>query len=61
MWGPPSAMVEGPSVSGLQGIVPRIFQNLFSEIQKVDYFSQGSQLKMLDCNLTIEAFCHRFY
>ncbi|GFP86502.1 kinesin-like protein kin12a [Phtheirospermum japonicum] len=35
MWGPPSAMVEGPSVNGPQGIVPRIFQNLFSEIQKI--------------------------
>ncbi|GER54935.1 kinesin related protein [Striga asiatica] len=34
MWGPPSAMVGGPSVNGPQGIVPRIFQKLFSEIQK---------------------------
>ncbi|KAL6543109.1 hypothetical protein OROHE_010629 [Orobanche hederae] len=34
MWGSPSAMVEGPTVGGPQGIVPRIFQNLFSEIQK---------------------------
>ncbi|KAL6538470.1 hypothetical protein OROGR_012458 [Orobanche gracilis] len=34
MWGSPSAIVEGPSVVGPQGIVPRIFQNLFSEIQK---------------------------
>lgn len=35
MWGPPSAMVEDPSASSHQGIVPRIFQMLFSEIQKV--------------------------
>ncbi|KAL1566978.1 kinesin-like protein KIN-12F [Salvia divinorum] len=34
MWGPQSAMVDDPSVSGLQGIVPRIFQDLFSKIQK---------------------------
>lgn len=34
MWGPPSAMVEDPSPSSQQGIVPRIFQMLFSEIQR---------------------------
>ncbi|KAK4484777.1 hypothetical protein RD792_007371 [Penstemon davidsonii] len=34
MWGPFSSMVEAPSVSGLQGVVPRIFQDLFSKIQK---------------------------
>ncbi|KAK6132997.1 hypothetical protein DH2020_033288 [Rehmannia glutinosa] len=44
MWGPPSAMVEGPSVSGLQGIVPRIFQNLFSEIQKEQGNSDGKMI-----------------
>ncbi|KAK4420827.1 Kinesin-like protein KIN-12F [Sesamum alatum] len=43
MWGPPSAMVEGPSASGLQGIVPRVFQNLFSEIQKDQGNSDGKQ------------------
>ncbi|XP_022716801.1 kinesin-like protein KIN-12F isoform X2 [Durio zibethinus] len=34
MWGPPSAMVEDPSPRSHQGIVPRIFQMLFSEIQR---------------------------
>ncbi|KAL3821095.1 hypothetical protein ACJIZ3_007000 [Penstemon smallii] len=34
MWGPFSSLVVGPSVSGLQGVVPRIFQDLFSKIQK---------------------------
>ncbi|KAL9235254.1 hypothetical protein vseg_010029 [Gypsophila vaccaria] len=34
MWGPPSAMVEGQSPSTQQGIVPRIFQKLFSEIER---------------------------
>ncbi|KAL5987983.1 hypothetical protein ACLOJK_035746 [Asimina triloba] len=35
MWGPPSAMVEGSySPRTNQGIVPRIFRMLFSEIQK---------------------------
>ncbi|RZC65820.1 hypothetical protein C5167_009509 [Papaver somniferum] len=34
MWGPPSAMVEGHSPSSNQGIVPRIFQMLFSDIQR---------------------------
>ncbi|CAI9756831.1 unnamed protein product [Fraxinus pennsylvanica] len=45
MWGPPSAMVEdGPSVSGLQGVVPRIFRSLFSEIQKDQENSDGKQI-----------------
>ncbi|XP_022843523.1 kinesin-like protein KIN-12F isoform X1 [Olea europaea var. sylvestris] len=45
MWGPPSAMVEdGPSVSGLQGVVPRIFRSLFSEIQKEQDNSDGKQI-----------------
>ncbi|GER45988.1 kinesin related protein [Striga asiatica] len=34
MWGPPNAMVGSPVVNGPQGIVPRIFQKLFSGIQK---------------------------
>ena len=40
MWGPPSAMVEGQSTTSHLGIVPRIFQMLFSEIQKVGFVSQ---------------------
>nr|GMD29209.1 kinesin-like protein KIN12A [Ipomoea batatas] len=35
LWGPPSAMVETPSTNCLQGIVPRIFQMLFDNIQRV--------------------------
>ena len=35
IWGPPSAMVEDPSPSSNQGLAPRIFHLLFSEIQKV--------------------------
>lgn len=35
MWGPQSAMLEGQSSNGNQGIVPRVFQMLFDEIQKV--------------------------
>ncbi|XP_074310849.1 kinesin-like protein KIN-12F [Silene latifolia] len=34
MWGPPGAMVEGQSPSTQQGIVPRMFQMLFREIEK---------------------------
>ncbi|CAI9784112.1 unnamed protein product [Fraxinus pennsylvanica] len=46
--GPPSAMVEnGPSVSGLQDIVPRIFRGLFSEIQKEHESSDGKQINYL--------------
>ncbi|KAF5200226.1 Kinesin, partial [Thalictrum thalictroides] len=33
-WGPPSAMVEGHSPISNQGIVSRIFQMLFTEIQE---------------------------
>lgn len=35
LWGPPSAMVEDQSDSGDLGIVSRIFQMLFAEIQRV--------------------------
>lgn len=35
MWGPQSAMVEAQATNSDQGIVPRIFQMLFSEIQRV--------------------------
>ncbi|KAF7831314.1 kinesin-like protein KIN-12F isoform X1 [Senna tora] len=34
MWGPPSAMFEHPSPSSHQGIVPRIFHMLFSELER---------------------------
>ncbi|XVF03716.1 hypothetical protein REPUB_Repub05bG0017600 [Reevesia pubescens] len=43
MWGPPSAMVEDPSPRSHQGIVPRIFQMLFSEIQREQENSDGKQ------------------
>nr|QWT43322.1 kinesin-like protein KIN12A [Citrullus lanatus] len=41
MWGPPSAMVEDPSPFSSQGLAPRIFQMLFSEIQKEQENSEG--------------------
>ncbi|XP_022157112.1 kinesin-like protein KIN-12F isoform X2 [Momordica charantia] len=41
MWGPPSAMVENPSPFSNQGLAPRIFQMLFSEIQKEQENSEG--------------------
>ncbi|KAL5802341.1 hypothetical protein ACOSQ4_030646 [Xanthoceras sorbifolium] len=44
MWGPPSAMVEDPSPRSNQGIVPRIFQKLFSEIQREQQNSDGKQI-----------------
>ncbi|KAG5254664.1 kinesin motor family protein [Salix suchowensis] len=44
MWGPPSAMVEDPSPSSNQGIVPRIFHMLFSEIQRVSRELQMKQI-----------------
>ncbi|XP_071693468.1 kinesin-like protein KIN-12F [Rutidosis leptorrhynchoides] len=44
LWGPPSAMVEDQSVTGNQGIVPRIFQMLFAEIQKEQDQAEGKQI-----------------
>ncbi|CAN4103952.1 unnamed protein product [Withania somnifera] len=44
MWGPPSSIVEVPSPNGLQGIVPRIFQTLFSSIQNEQENSEGKQI-----------------
>ncbi|KAL3637506.1 hypothetical protein CASFOL_018674 [Castilleja foliolosa] len=44
MWGPQSAMVEDPSVDRPQGIAPRIFQNLFSEIQKEQGNTDGKMI-----------------
>ncbi|KAG6596741.1 Kinesin-like protein KIN-12F, partial [Cucurbita argyrosperma subsp. sororia] len=41
IWGPPSAMVEDPSPSSNQGLAPRIFHLLFSEIQKEQENSEG--------------------
>ncbi|KAF6171065.1 hypothetical protein GIB67_037354 [Kingdonia uniflora] len=35
MWGPPSAMLEDHSPSSNHGIVPPIFQMLFSEFQRL--------------------------
>ncbi|CAN1290619.1 Kinesin-like protein KIN-12F [Linum perenne] len=44
MWGPPSAMVEDPSPSSHQGIVPRVFQLLFDKIQKEQDNSEGKHI-----------------
>ncbi|CAH9083646.1 unnamed protein product [Cuscuta europaea] len=43
LWGPPSAMVETPLIKGLQGLVPRIFQTLFSNIQREQESSDYKQ------------------
>ncbi|XP_057461026.1 kinesin-like protein KIN-12F [Actinidia eriantha] len=44
MWGPPSAMVDSQAANSHQGIVPRIFQMLFSEIQQDQENSEGRQI-----------------
>nr|GMD52715.1 kinesin-like protein KIN12A [Ipomoea batatas] len=44
LWGPPSAMVETPSTNGLQGIVPRIFQILFDNIEREHGNSEKKQI-----------------
>ncbi|KAK1296510.1 Kinesin-like protein KIN12B [Acorus calamus] len=35
MWGPPSAIIEEHQKSSHQGIVPRVFSTLFTEIEKI--------------------------
>ncbi|XP_076922125.1 kinesin-like protein KIN-12F [Bidens hawaiensis] len=44
MWGPPSAMLEDQSSCGNQGIVPRVFQMLFDEIQREKDQAEGKQI-----------------
>ncbi|GMH14436.1 hypothetical protein Nepgr_016277 [Nepenthes gracilis] len=44
MWGPPSAMIDSGSASIQKGIVPRIFEMLFSEIQRQKENSDGKQI-----------------
>ncbi|GLT57553.1 hypothetical protein SLA2020_305190 [Shorea laevis] len=44
LWGPPSAMVEDPSPRSHQGIVPRIFHMLFSEIAGEKENPEGKQI-----------------
>nr|GMD63384.1 beta-D-glucosyl crocetin beta-1,6-glucosyltransferase-like [Ipomoea batatas] len=44
LWGPHSAMVETPSTNGLQGIVPRIFQMLFDNIEREHGNSEKKQI-----------------
>ncbi|KAK7320334.1 hypothetical protein VNO77_29723 [Canavalia gladiata] len=43
MWGPPSAMFEEPSPQSHKGIVPRIFQMLFSELEREQHVTEGKQ------------------
>nr|GMD89574.1 kinesin-like protein KIN-12F [Ipomoea batatas] len=53
LWGPPSAMVETPSTNSLQGIVPRIFQMLFDNIQRVYNDHIGDLLDPMQRNLKL--------
>ncbi|XP_045825037.1 kinesin-like protein KIN-12F [Trifolium pratense] len=43
MWGPPSAMAEDPSRNSHEGIAPRIFQLLFSELERERLVSDQKQ------------------
>ncbi|KAG4935398.1 hypothetical protein JHK85_050317 [Glycine max] len=43
MWGPPSAMADESSLSSQQGIVPRIFRMLFSELERERLVSDQKQ------------------
>jgi kinesin family protein 15 len=44
MWGPAGSMLEDPSPKGEQGLAPRIFQMLFSEIQREKIKSGGKEV-----------------
>ncbi|KAJ8754825.1 hypothetical protein K2173_015337 [Erythroxylum novogranatense] len=49
LWGPPSSMLEKPSSTSHQGIVPRIFQMLFNEIHKEEQeHDDDSQRKQIN-------------
>ncbi|KAK1272768.1 Kinesin-like protein KIN12A [Acorus gramineus] len=44
MWGPPSAIIEEHQKSSHQGIVPRVFSTLFTEIEKAQNISEEKQV-----------------
>ncbi|KAJ8479321.1 hypothetical protein OPV22_023048 [Ensete ventricosum] len=44
MWGPAGAMVDGSSVNGEQGVAPRLFRMLFSEIHRKQESSEEKQM-----------------
>ncbi|URE44910.1 Kinesin-related [Musa troglodytarum] len=44
MWGPAGAMVDGSSVNGEQGVAPRLFRMLFSEIHRKQESSEEKQI-----------------
>ncbi|XP_010508553.1 PREDICTED: kinesin-like protein KIN-12F [Camelina sativa] len=44
MWGPAGSMLEDPSPKGEQGLAPRVFQMLFSEIQREKMKSAGKEV-----------------
>uniref|UniRef100_A0A1J3EZA8 Kinesin-like protein KIN12B n=1 Tax=Noccaea caerulescens TaxID=107243 RepID=A0A1J3EZA8_NOCCA len=44
MWGPAGSMLEDPSPKGEQGLAPRVFQMLFSEIQREKMKSGGNEV-----------------
>ncbi|KAE9584110.1 putative plus-end-directed kinesin ATPase [Lupinus albus] len=63
MWGPPSAMFEEPSPQSQKGIVPRIFQMLFSELESERIYNEqiGDLLDSTQRNLEMkDGFKHAF-
>ncbi|KAJ1392519.1 P-loop containing nucleoside triphosphate hydrolase [Sesbania bispinosa] len=54
MWGPPSAMFEEPSHQSHKGIVPRIFQMLFSELERIYNEQIGDLLDPTQRNLEMK-------
>ncbi|KAJ1441294.1 P-loop containing nucleoside triphosphate hydrolase [Sesbania bispinosa] len=54
MWGPPSAMVEEPLCHSDQGIIPRIFQMLFSELERIYNEQIGNLLNPTQHNLEMK-------
>ncbi|EOA29762.1 hypothetical protein CARUB_v10012852mg [Capsella rubella] len=44
LWGPAGSMLEDPSPKGEQGLAPRVFQMLFSEIQREKLKSGGKEV-----------------
>ncbi|KAM7280331.1 hypothetical protein ACFE04_007465 [Oxalis oulophora] len=59
MWGPPSAMADDSSLRSHQGVVPRFFQMLFSEIEKEQMNSDGKQMQYQCCCSFLEIYDER--
>ncbi|KAL1369880.1 hypothetical protein HN51_000242 [Arachis hypogaea] len=57
MWGPPSSIVEEPLSQSQQGIAPRIFRMLFTELEREKRMSDRKQFNY-QCRCSFLEICH---